>query len=54
MGFLQDAHLDPGKTMDSFLGILYMHTLRKLPIIKPNITTNKYVISLQVYKMSIV
>jgi hypothetical protein len=44
MGFLQETHLDPGKTRDSSLGILYIHTFRKLPTIKPNIKISAIVI----------
>jgi hypothetical protein len=32
----QWTHFDPGKAMDCCLGIRYIHTLRKLPIISPN------------------
>jgi len=35
MGALQTGQCDDGKTMDSFLGMRTMQTLRKLPIAAP-------------------
>jgi hypothetical protein len=32
---------EEGKKIDMFLGILYIHTLKKLPKIKPKINTIK-------------
>jgi hypothetical protein len=39
---LHEGHLDEGNTIDWFLGILYIQTFRKEPIIAPKIQTEKY------------
>lgn len=44
MGFLHKVHLEPGHTRDSLRGVLYIHTFKKLPIIKPKIKISTNVI----------
>jgi len=41
---LHMVHLDPGHIIDSFRGILYIHTFRKLPINKPTMIINKFIL----------
>jgi hypothetical protein len=48
MGMLQEGHIDDGKIIDSFLGILYMHTLRNEPTIEPNRKTMIYKVVLYI------